>query len=118
MRSNYKAESDLSNIDLTVRAGEIVGVAGVVGSGQTVLAETLAGLLKPNSGTVWRADGPIAYVPENRHRDALALPLTIRDNMLVHSHRQPAYSHGCGFATRRSIGEYLASWKSRECMAL
>ena len=95
--SNYKAESDLSNIDLTVRAGEIVGVAGVVGSGQTVLAETLAGLLKPNSGTVWRADGPIAYVPENRHRDALALPLTIRDNMLVHSHRQPAYSHGPWF---------------------
>jgi general nucleoside transport system ATP-binding protein len=95
--SNYKSESDLSNIDLTVRAGEIVGVAGVVGSGQTVLAETLAGLLKPNSGAVWRADGPIAYVPENRHRDALALPLSIRDNMLVHSHRQPAYSRGLWF---------------------
>jgi general nucleoside transport system ATP-binding protein len=87
----------LSNIDLTVRAGEIVGVAGVVGSGQTVLAEALARLLKPNSGTVWRADGPIAYIPENRHRDALALPLSIRDNMLVHSHRQPAYSRGLWF---------------------
>ena len=95
--SNYKAESDLSNIDLTVRAGEIVGVAGVVGSGQTVLAEALAGLLTPSSGTVWRVDGPIAYVPENRHRDALALPLSIRDNMLVHSHRQPAYSRGLWF---------------------
>jgi simple sugar transport system ATP-binding protein len=95
--SNYKAESDLSNIDLTVRAGEIVGVAGVVGSGQTVLAETLAGLLDPSAGTVWRADGPIAYVPENRHRDALALQLTVRDNMLVHSHRKPAYSRGLWF---------------------
>jgi general nucleoside transport system ATP-binding protein len=95
--SNYKSECGLSNIDLTIRAGEIVGVAGVVGSGQTVLAETLAGLLKPSSGTVWWADGPIAYVPENRHRDALALPLTVRDNMLVHSHRQPAYSRGPWF---------------------
>jgi general nucleoside transport system ATP-binding protein len=108
--SNYKAESDLSNISLTVCAGEIVGVAGVVGSGQTVLAETLAGLLKPNSGTVWRADGPIAYVPENRHRDALALSLSIRDNMLVHSHRQPAYSHGPWFrheAIDRGISSVL-----------
>jgi general nucleoside transport system ATP-binding protein len=95
--STYKSESGLSDIDLTIRAGEIVGVAGVVGSGQTVLAETLAGLIEPRSGTVWRADGPIAYVPENRHRDALALPLTIRDNMLVHSHRQPAYSRGPWF---------------------
>jgi general nucleoside transport system ATP-binding protein len=95
--SNYKSESDLSNIDLKVCTGEIVGVAGVVGSGQTVLAETLAGLIEPRSGTVWWADGPIAYVPENRHRDALALSLTIRDNMLVHSHRQPAYSRGLWF---------------------
>ena len=112
--SNYKSKSSLSNIDLTVRAGEIVGVAGVVGSGQTVLAEALAGLLKPNGGTMWRADGPVAYVPENRHRDALALPLTIRDNMLVHSHRQPAYSHGLWFrhdAIDRGISDVLG--KSR-----
>jgi general nucleoside transport system ATP-binding protein len=95
--STYKSESGLSNVDLTIRAGEIVGVAGVVGSGQTVLAETLAGLLDPDRGTVWRADGPIAYVPENRHRDALALPLTIRENLLVHSHKQPEYLRGLWF---------------------
>jgi general nucleoside transport system ATP-binding protein len=95
--SNYKSESNLSNIDLTIRSGEIVGIAGVVGSGQTVLAETLAGLIQPDSGTVWRAAGSIAYVPENRHRDALALPLSIRDNLLVHSHKQPSYARGIWF---------------------
>jgi ABC-type uncharacterized transport system ATPase subunit len=108
--STYKSESDLSDVDLTVRAGEIVGIAGVVGSGQTVLAETLAGLLDPHSGTVWRADGAIAYVPENRHRDALALPLTIRENLLVHSHKQPDYSRGLWFrheAIDRQISDIL-----------
>jgi len=95
--SRYTSEASLSNIDLTIRSGEIVGIAGVVGSGQTVLADTLAGLIAPDGGTVWRADGPIAYVPENRHRDALALPLSIRDNLLVHSHKQPAYSRGIWF---------------------
>jgi general nucleoside transport system ATP-binding protein len=95
--STYKSESGLSNVDLTIHAGEIIGIAGVVGSGQTVLAETLAGLLEPDRGTVWRADGPIAYVPENRHRDALALPLTIRENLLVHSHNQPEYVRGLWF---------------------
>jgi general nucleoside transport system ATP-binding protein len=112
--STYKSEADLSDVDLTIRAGEIIGIAGVVGSGQTVLAETLAGLLDPDRGTVWRADGPIAYVPENRHRDALALPLTIRENLLVHSHRQPQYLHGLWFRHQvidRRIAEVLG--KSR-----
>ena len=99
--SGYKSESALSDIDLTVRAGEVVGVAGVVGSGQTVLAETLAGLLSPHAGTIRRADGAIAYVPENRHRDALALPLTIRDNLIVLSHKRPEYSRGFWF--RRDV---------------
>jgi simple sugar transport system ATP-binding protein len=81
-------------IDLVVRAGEIVGVAGVAGNGQLQLAETLAGLRRPFSGTVLVDDveiagrGPraardagLAYVPQDRLGTALAPRLSILDNI-------------------------------------
>ena len=92
--SSYKSEADLKSINLIVRAGEVVGIAGVVGSGQTTLAEVLAGVVVPEFGDVKRGLGPIAYVPENRHRDAVALTLSIRDNVMVHMHRRPAFAKG------------------------
>ena len=88
VKSNYGSEADLKALSLSVRSGEVVGVAGVVGSGQTVLAEVLAGLVAPEAGDVSRDPGPIAYVPENRHRDAVALALSVRDNLIVHMHRR------------------------------
>jgi simple sugar transport system ATP-binding protein len=69
----------------------------VVGSGQTVLAEVLAGLAPPESGEVRFEPGPIAYVPENRHRDALALALSVGDNLTVHMARRRDYSTGLWF---------------------
>lgn len=92
--SSYKSEADLKQVNLTVRAGEVVGIAGVVGSGQTTLAEVLAGVVPPESGQLNRIDGPVGYVPENRHRDALALPLSIRDNLIVHMHRRKDFASG------------------------
>jgi simple sugar transport system ATP-binding protein len=59
-----------------------------------MLAEMLAGLVLPESGSIRRIPGPIAYVPENRHRDALALGLSIEDNLIVHMHRRPAFAKG------------------------
>jgi simple sugar transport system ATP-binding protein len=81
-------------IDLVVRAGEIVGVAGVAGNGQLQLAETLAGLRRPVSGTILVDDveiggrGPraardagLAYVPQDRLGTGLAPRLPILDNI-------------------------------------
>ena len=93
-KSSYRSESDLRGLSLSVRSGEVVGVAGVVGSGQTLLAEVLAGLVPPESGEVRFEPGPIAYVPENRHRDALALALSVSDNLIVHMHRRSECSTG------------------------
>ncbi|WP_347310750.1 ABC transporter ATP-binding protein [Defluviimonas sp. SAOS-178_SWC] len=93
-RSPYKSEANLADVSLNVNAGEIVGIAGVVGSGQTVLAEVLAGILMHTGGTVHRPSGAIAYVPENRHRDAVALHMSIRDNLMVHLHSKPEYASG------------------------
>ncbi|USZ67924.1 ABC transporter ATP-binding protein [Halorussus salilacus] len=83
-------------VDLTVREGEILGVAGVQGNGQTELVEALTGLRSAESGTV-RFDGEgitarsrrrriedgIAYVPEDRHTEGLVLDYDLVRNALL-----------------------------------
>ncbi|KUM79219.1 sugar ABC transporter ATP-binding protein [Streptomyces sp. ISL-22] len=81
------------NVDLTVRRGEVVGLAGISGSGKVQLAESLAGLHTPTSGTA-RLDGArlpfgdvraaleagVACVPRDRHDQGLVAGMTIGDN--------------------------------------
>ena len=84
----------IEHVDLVVRAGEIVGVAGVAGNGQLQLAETLAGMRRPSAGRVvvngvdTTGRGPRAaraaglrYVPEDRLGTGLAPGLSIADNL-------------------------------------
>ncbi|WP_138472386.1 sugar ABC transporter ATP-binding protein [Poseidonocella sp. HB161398] len=79
---------------LTVRAGEIVGLAGLVGSGRTELALTLFGITPATSGTIAidgqevrigspkaARDAGIAYVPEDRGHQGLVKPMAIRENI-------------------------------------
>lgn len=82
------------DISLTVRSGEIVGLAGLVGAGRTEIARAIFGLDRFDSGAVL-IDGEeavirspksavragIAYVPEDRKRDGVALSLTVKDNI-------------------------------------
>jgi general nucleoside transport system ATP-binding protein len=84
----------LQDIDLEVRAGEIVGVAGVAGNGQRELAETIAGLRRPDGGSIRvlhrditgvrpsqaRVAG-LAYVPEDRLGTGLAPSLSVTENL-------------------------------------
>ncbi|MFJ3673749.1 ABC transporter ATP-binding protein [Streptomyces sp. NPDC090106] len=86
--------------DLTVRAGEIVGIAGVAGNGQSELIEALAGLRAVTSGQVTlqgrdithasaterRAQG-LAYVPEDRHAVGTAPAASVADNLAMGHHR-------------------------------
>jgi len=86
----------LDGIDLQVRGGEIVGIAGVAGNGQRELATTLAGITAPTSGTVHiggadmtgkgaraaRRAG-LSFVPEDRLGTGLVPGLTLTDNMLL-----------------------------------
>ncbi len=83
-----------------MRAGEIVGVAGVDGNGQTELAETLAGLRAADAGSVpiagadltaasvaeRRAAG-LAYIPDDRYARGLARAASVSDNLLMGRHR-------------------------------
>jgi ABC-type uncharacterized transport system ATPase subunit len=93
------AGQSLHGIDFDVAAGEIIGLAGVEGNGQSELAEILAGLRRPSTGTV-RLDGSdlagldvaghrragIGYVPEDRLRNGAALDSSITDNLIVDRH--------------------------------
>jgi ABC-type sugar transport system ATPase subunit len=82
------------DIDLQLRAGEIVGIAGLVGSGRTELALTLFGVRKAATGRILldgrpvRIDGPraarnlgIAYVPEDRAQQGLVRPMAVGHNI-------------------------------------
>jgi ABC-type uncharacterized transport system ATPase subunit len=96
----------LNNVSLEIRAGEIVGIAGVEGNGQTEIIEALAGLIPGShiSGTInfegrditrtdarRRKELGIAHVPEDRHRRGLLLDFTLAENTILGVHyRKPA----------------------------
>ncbi|GAB2832133.1 ABC transporter ATP-binding protein [Lentzea nigeriaca] len=95
----------LDGVGFDVAAGEIVGLAGVEGNGQTELAEILAGLRRPTAGVV-RVGGTdlagagvaghrragIGYVPEDRLHNGAALDESIADNLVVDRHDRPPLS--------------------------
>jgi general nucleoside transport system ATP-binding protein len=92
-------------VDLQVRAGEILGVAGVSGNGQRELAEAIAGLRDIDAGAVevggvdvtgWsprrRTRSGLGYIPENRLGTGLAPGLSIVDNLALRRYRRPPMS--------------------------
>lgn len=91
----------VSEASLTVRSGEIVGIAGVAGNGQVELAETIIGMRHARSGSVrigdtdlshasiaQRRDGGIAYIPEDRHAIGSAGTADAVDNLALGHHRK------------------------------
>jgi simple sugar transport system ATP-binding protein len=89
-------QRSLDGVDLDVRAGEILGVAGVAGNGQRELAETIAGLRAPTTGRIEVCEvdvsgrGPraaraagLSFVPEDRLGTGLSPALTIAENLLL-----------------------------------
>jgi general nucleoside transport system ATP-binding protein len=93
---DLRAGGRLNGLDLEVRSGEILGVAGVEGNGQLELAESLIGLRAPEAGRV-SVDGRdvagqsvedirrrgVAYIPEDRHDRGLVLDMTVWENSVL-----------------------------------
>ena len=114
----------LKNVSFEIRAGEIVGVAGVEGNGQTELVEALAGLIGANhiSGKVEflnrnitnfsarkRKEAGIAHIPEDRHRRGLLLDFDLAENSILGVHYQNPIATNAGFLSFASIGTKIDS---------
>src|SRR5437016_9215351 len=94
--------SKVRGVSFEVRAGEIVGIAGVDGNGQTELIDAIAGLRKLDHGTIRLAghefhhtharemlDAGLGHIPEDRQRRGLVLEFTIAENIALHDYARP-----------------------------
>jgi simple sugar transport system ATP-binding protein len=103
-----KGVARLKSVGFTLRAGEILGVAGVAGNGQSELLEVLAGIRAATSGTVRLNGAPldlgrttnaddrrelsIAHVPEDRHRRGLVMPFAAWENSCLGYQGEPRFA--------------------------
>ena len=116
--NNNKKVLGLKNFSLDIRAGEIVGIAGVEGNGQTELVEALTGMRNIESGSIVfkgknivkesireRIDDGMAHIPEDRHKRGLILDYTMEDNMVLKAYKKKPFSNK-GLINRAKISEY------------
>jgi simple sugar transport system ATP-binding protein len=95
----------LDRVSLVVRSGEVVGIAGVAGNGQTELVEALIGTRRPDGGRVRvlgtdvtaagvdaHREAGLAYIPEDRASVGTALPASAAENLAIGFHRHPPIS--------------------------
>lgn len=94
----------LKHIDLTIREGEILGIAGIDDSGQKELTEIVAGVLRPASGEVLLKgeritnasvsqikNKGVGFIPQDRHRHGLALKQSVKENLILGYQRMNKY---------------------------
>ncbi len=102
-----REEVCVENVSLDIHAGEIVGIAGVQGNGQTELVYAVTGLLKHASGKVILMGQDVtkfspreimelgsAHIPEDRQQDGLVLPFSVAENLVLCTYYQEPYSKG------------------------
>lgn len=103
---NDKGLPALRGVSLNVRAGEIVGVAGVAGNGQSELSQVISGMRKckqgrvllngdtvSNRNTLFGIQHGMAYVPEDRTHVGSAPNLSVTDNVIMKNYRKPPISN-------------------------
>ncbi|MCX5516552.1 heme ABC transporter ATP-binding protein [Kaistia algarum] len=109
--SDDRGRKGLIEVDLPVRAGEILGIAGVAGNGQRELSEILTGIRKPDSGHVliegvrianpspdFFLDIGVGHIPEDRIKSGIAPSLSISDNAVLRAYAEPPIAHGILFS--------------------
>ena len=118
---NNKGVLGVKDFSLAIRSGEIVGIAGVDGNGQTELVEAITGLRKIESGSVLfkgeditslsikdRNDRGLGHIPEDRQKRGLVLGAPLTTNMVIKDFDRPPFSRK-GLLDQEAIREYSAS---------
>ncbi len=108
-------------VSLDVRAGEILGVAGVQGNGQRELVEAITGLRSAYAGHVWLSgddltnktprpltEAGMAHIPEDRQRHGLVLSYPLTDNLVLCTYYKEPFSNKAGWIQQSAIGENAA----------
>lgn len=102
---NNRKVMGLKDFSLEVRTGEIVGIAGVEGNGQTELIEAITGLRKAESGSIQidgteisslpvreRLEKGMSHIPEDRHKRGLVLDYSLQENMVLQIYNKKPFS--------------------------
>jgi simple sugar transport system ATP-binding protein len=106
VRSSHQGAWLLFNVNLSVRSGEIHGIAGVDGNGQDCLVRCILGQIEPVDGNVIFGDSsdshrktpginprsPLGCIPEDRQREALVLPLSVQANLMLKRYHTSPFS--------------------------
>jgi len=131
MRSvDYHKESKhagLSGVSLTVGRGEIVGIAGVDGNGQSQLAQVVTGVLTPDGGEVDMKGSKVAqftpngfilenvsHIPEDRNKMGLIGNMSVKDNIVLKATDSPEFSSAKGyFLKKKAIRDYALKMQEK-----
>ncbi len=117
---NEEGRKALNDLSLRVGRGEILGIAGVDGNGQSELALAVAGLLKPTAGRIKLAgvdvtgkspaamiQAGLRHIPEDRHNEGLVLEFSVADNLVLKRFGRPPFTRQ-GVLRPRAILDYAA----------
>ncbi len=118
---NKDGISVLNELNLQVKAGEILGIAGVDGNGQSELIEALTGLRKVDGGSIRLlgqevanqsprkiSEAGVSHIPEDRHKHGLVLDFSMSENMVLETYYQAPYSKN-GFLNKDAIEKQAKS---------
>lgn len=117
----------LNGVSLTVGRGEIVGIAGVDGNGQSQLAQVVTGVLTPDAGEVDMKGSKVAkftpngfilenvsHIPEDRNKMGLIGNMSVKDNIVLKTTDSPQFSDGHGFhLKKKAIRDYALKMQEK-----
>ena len=112
--------SGLNDVTLSIASGEIVGIAGVDGNGQSQLAQLITGVISPEGGSVDLKDSKVAkfmpqafilegvsHIPEDRNKMGLVGDMSVKENLVLKSTGDRRFSLGHGlFLKKKAIRDY------------
>lgn len=117
---DYRGVEILKGLSLNVRRGEILGIAGIDGNGQTELAEIITGLRKATKGEVLVGgydvcnkpprmgfEHGVSSIPADRQKHGLVLEFSVAENMILQNYAEPEFSHH-GILNKENILKYAS----------